>query len=152
MMISKRIQWGEILLFFTLFLGVCFGYWLMAESDDEKVRRIFLAHDQLVLQGKRLEARALFKDSLKVEGDGALDPVWIPFVRVQGNGYVQLEFYLRILAGDPDRELTYQEIANLVDMAPEVFHLEVKSRYFFSFAQVSGARPKLLESYGLKNQ
>jgi hypothetical protein len=145
----KNYCFGEMLLVSSVLLSGGFSYWLIAESDDEKVHRVFVEHDRLVLEGRRREARELFEDALKREGEGALAPIWSPLVRAQGNGYVQLEYYIRILAGDPDRELTYKEIASLIETAPKVFHEEVKPRYLSALRGVSGIKVELLAKYGL---
>ena len=78
-----------------------------------------------------------------------MNPIWTPLVRAQGNGYVQLQYYVRILAGDPDRRATYEEIANLIETAPDAFHAEVKPIYLADIASVPGVRKDLLEKYGL---
>lgn len=145
----KHVCFGRIVLAISLLLEAGFAYWLVAESDDEKVHNIFVEFDSLLLQGKRKEAHELFAEALSAEGDGPLNPIWSPLVRAQGNGYVQLDYYVRILAGDPDRESTYKEIANLIEFAPEAFHKEVKSRYFAALNNVPGVRFELLEKYKL---
>ena len=140
---------GEMFCAFTLVLFVYFCYWLVSESDDEKIHRIFETHDRLVLEGKREEAGQLFHKALGEEGNGPLDPIWLPLVRATGNGYDQLTYHLRILEADPEREKTYKSIANLIEFAPDAFHTEIKHRYYTDLAKVDGVRIDLLEQYDL---
>lgn len=150
MKVNDRIPCPGVLFFIlTALIFVCFCYWLFSESDDEKIHDIFMAHDQLVLEGKRKEAGQLFHKALEKEGSGPLDPIWLPLVRARGNGYEQLVYHLRILQADPENEETYKSIANLVEFAPEAFHLEVKENYYTELARVTGVRPDLLKKYDL---
>ncbi|MCU7929231.1 MAG: hypothetical protein KZQ90_00380 [Candidatus Thiodiazotropha sp. (ex Codakia rugifera)] len=149
----KRVQitsWiGGIFLISSLCISALFSYWIIAESSDEKVHRVFLEHDKLIVQGKRKEASALFTSALSEEGNGPLDPIWLPFVRAQGNGYIQLQYYYRILAADPDRHDTYKEIARLIETAPDVFHREVKQNYLSDIAAIPGIQRDVLLENGL---
>jgi hypothetical protein len=140
---------GKLLLVASLGIGAFFSHWIISDSPDEKVHQIFVQHDKLLLQGKRKEAHALFANALSAEGKGPLNPIWLPFVRAQGNGYVQLEYYVRILAGDPNRRATYAEISGLIENAPETFHTQIKPTYLADIAAVAGVRQELLQEYGL---
>lgn len=114
------------------------------------MRRVFLEHESLELQGRSDEAVALFERALAdVDNAGALDPVWLPFIRMRLNGYEQLEYFARVLAGDPDREMTYAEIADLIKFAPEAFHREIKRRYLTELAAIPEVREEWLEKYHL---
>ncbi|MBN1378446.1 MAG: hypothetical protein JXA04_04355 [Gammaproteobacteria bacterium] len=141
---------AEVVLLIVFSMSVLFGYWLIAENDDDKVHRILFEHDRLLLAGQRQEARALLIESLRKTGEEPLDPIWFPVVLIaRGNGYEQLTYFERILAADPDREATYKAIANLIELAPSAFHAEVKSRYFASLVSVPGVRVEWLSKYKL---
>lgn len=142
----KRYCVGYFLLSIALICSFSFGYWLIDESEHEKVRRIRIEADELLLEEKREEANRLVKDFLATTGDGPLDPVWLPLIRNNvSNGYELLGYYVRILAGDPEREATYSEIANFIEMAPQAFHDEVKQRYLVDLGAVLGVKHDLLQ-------
>ena len=42
---------GELLLVSSIGLGAYFSYWMIADSADEKVHRIFIEHDQTGIGG-----------------------------------------------------------------------------------------------------
>lgn len=140
---------GEYVLFSMLGLGATFNFWLFQESDDERLHRVFIEHDKLVLQGKRKQAHQVLVSAITEETDGPLDPIWLPLVRATGNGYAQLSYLIRVIEAAPEREMTYKEIANLIEVAPQSFHDEVKQRYLNDLNEVAAVRKDYLEKYGL---
>jgi len=145
--LAKKPCLGDVFLVFSILLFTSTSYWLFSESDDEKASRIFKKHYSLLLEGRREDASRLLDKTL--EGEGPLDPIWLPLVHANSNGYFQLFHYLRILAADPEREETYLAIANLVKFSPEAFHVEKKSLYYADIAKIKNVQFNFLEKYGL---
>ena len=133
----------------SILLFAAFCSWLAIESTEERLRRVFITHERLILEGKKQEASDLFYKTIEDEGEGALDPLFIQIVNALGNGYDQLSFFLRIMAYDPARESTYKAIAELIEFAPKEFHDEVKQTFFDRLAAIEGIEIELLEQYGL---
>lgn len=146
---NKKICFGNFLLISSVCLTAGLSYWLVSESDDERLHYVFVKHDLLVVQGKRQEANKLLESVLSEEGEGSLDPLWLPLVRASGNGYVQLGYLIRVLAGDPNREKTYKEISNLIEFAPQSFHDGVKPRFLSDVNAIPGVRVEYLNKYEL---
>ena len=146
---KTKIGIGECLLLATVLITSSFAYWIVAESDDDKVHSVIKRYDRLYMAERFEEATTLFSDTLSKTGDGPLDPIWIPMVRGNRNGYVQITFYKRILAAEPERESTYQAIANLIEFAPDSFQKEVKQRYLQALLSIPNVRKDYLEKYGL---
>ncbi len=111
---NKSLLAGTIILSSSLLLCAGFSYWLVNESEAERAQRFNREYDLLLLQNKHQQAGELFMDVLSEGGDAPLDEVWLPFVLMQTDGYAILTNYSRILAGNPDREATYEEISNLI--------------------------------------
>ena len=149
---GKMICKGWIFLLSTLSVSTLFSYWLIRESVDEKVRGIFIEHDKLVLLDQRKEAQELLVSEIAKEGEGPLDPLWMPLIRAGSNGYIQLGYLVRVLQGNPDREQTYEEIANLIETAPDSFQVEVKPRLLADINAISGIRNEWLDKYSLKTE
>ncbi len=146
-----RVPFGYILLVATALTCVGFGYWLVSDSEAEKVTRFFIEYKELNLRNKVDEARKLHQRVLSTGGndDEPLDEVWLPLVQALEDGYDKLSFYVRILAGDTEREATYEEIANLISRAPQAFNQELKKIYINELYEVPKVRLDLLEKYGL---
>ncbi len=140
---------GGILLLCSLLISTYFFYWVFAENDDDQVHDAVVAYEKLQIRGKSDEAFKLMNDIWASKDDGPLDPIWLQLVSAKSNGYERLGYYLRILEGDPDREATYSEIANFIEIAPKAFHDEVKSRYLNDMSKISGIRRDWLQKYGL---
>ena len=135
------------LLIGTAALSLTFVWWLGAEKELDQVRRFAIEYERLMVRNRHTEAKHLF-DKITA-GDGPLDPIWVGLLETQLSGYHKLEAYVRIMAGDPEREATYQEIADLIAMAPESFQLEVKPLYLSDLASVPGVSPELLKKHNL---
>ncbi len=140
---------GGILLLCSLLISTYFFYWVFAENDDDQVHDAVVAYEKLQIRGKSDEAFKLMNDIWASKDDGPLDPIWLQLVSAKSNGYERLGYYLRILEGDPDREATYGEIANFIEIAPKAFHDEVKFRYLDDMSKISGIRRDWLQKYGL---
>ncbi len=149
---NKSLLAGTIILSSSLLLCAGFSYWLVNESEAERAQRFNREYDLLLLQNKHQQAGELFMDVLSEGGDAPLDEVWLPFVLMQTDGYAILTNYSRILAGNPDREATYEEISNLIINAPRSFHDELKGHYFAALIDIPQVRLEWLQKYGLVEQ
>ena len=150
-MASANRQLLGSVLFFSVALSVAllFILWLVVDGDDERIHDAYKEHEHLMALGKTAEAYVLFLDALKAEGEGPLDPIWIPFIRVHGNGYERLTYFIRVLESRPSQEDIYEEIAKVIELAPRSFHLEVKERYLRDVRAIDGINVGYLEKYGL---
>lgn len=149
---NKNLLAGSIFLSSSLLLCAGFSYWLVNETEAERAQRFHREYDLLRLQEKHQQAGELFMDVLSVGGDAPLDEVWLPLVLVQADGYARLTNYSRILAGNPDREATYEEISNFIVNAPQSFHDELKGHYFAALIDIPQIRIEWLQKYGLVEQ
>lgn len=140
---------GGVLLTASVVSCASLAYWLLAESDHNRVHDILEAHGRLVAHERRKEAVELLTKSLASAGEGPLDPIWLRLMSSVSNGYVRLGYYIRILRSDPAREATYYEISSFIEQAPKAFHDEVKAKYLGDLADVPGVRSDYLEKYGL---
>ena len=145
----KYIDFGYVLLAVTLVVSVGFSYWLLAESEAEQVTRFYRQYERLTLEGKLSEARELHNRVLSTGDSEELGEIWLPLVQAQEDGYDKLSNYLRILAGNTQREATYNEIADLIARAPESFLQGSKSDYIEMLNEIPFVAKELLGKYGL---
>lgn len=130
----------------SITLGFCFSYWLLTDSEYDRISRVSAKVEQLLLQGKREEGQQLI---IKEIGSGdLLDPAWSRLAS-QLDRYLLLEVYERIVSAEPSRERTYKDIADLIETAPDSFHEEVKTRYFSALKSIPKVSLDYLEKYGL---
>ena len=149
----KELCLGRYLLAIAFLAAIGFGSWLIVESDSEEMTRYRVELEEYILDGKREEAKAFLDEKLSSEGDGPLSLRWLPLIiSSQSNGFEILGYYVRILAGSPGREATYEEISNLVEAAPQAFHDEMKPYYLADLKSVPNVRVDYLEKYGLVNE
>lgn len=149
MKINNGLLSGYIALSCSLLLCGGFGYWIVAESEAERMQKFQRQFEFLLLQNKIQQAGELFMDVLSEGGGAPLDEMWLPMVLMQQDGYEKLINYTRILAGNTNREATYEEISNLIKNAPEDFHTDLKQHYFDELAEIPMVRKDWLQNYGL---
>ncbi len=140
---------GELFLTISLVSTACFCFWIVSKDDDDLVHDALKDYGRMVVFEKRSEGYTQLQEILANQPDGPLDPIWLQLVRINRNGYEKLGYYLRILEDDTERKLTYREIANFLELAPDVFHDEVKDRYLGDMSRIPGIRRDWLEEYGL---
>ncbi len=145
----KSINFGYVLLTTTLLTIAAFSYYLLSESEAERLSRFYKTYDSLVLAGKIDEAQKLQSQVLAIGSDLPLDETWLPLVQAQRNGYDKLSNYLRILAGNTQREETYKEISELIAKAPDTFNRETKSIYIKELNELPFVERLFLKKYGL---
>ena len=153
-MINKRnrVCLGHVLLFCSVLSGIGFSYWLATESESEKARNFYVEYKRLLLKDQIKQAREFHKNTLAIGGDTPLDEAWLPLVQVQEDGYDKLANYVRILAGNTEREASYEEIAILIKKSPKSFQDNLKIQYLIALNTIPKVRSDFLEKYGLKTE
>ena len=146
----KKIVFGEVLLASTIFASAGFVYWLIAETEAEKATNFYEQYKRLVLKDEVKKAQKLHKEVLTAGGDSPLNEIWLPLVQAQEDGYDKLSYYVRILAGNPEREATYEEIAELISNSPPSFNEELKDIYLKELYEVPNIRRDYIKKFGLK--
>ncbi len=144
---GKTLNIYVLLLLVTIFTTGCFAYWLMTEDLVDVVHRMTKEYDRLETSRKYSEAQKVFKDVFT--GQEKLHPYWLPLIRFNRNGYIQLDLMMKVLRYDPDVETVYSEIERFIQVAPPAFHNEVKDRYLSDFGDIPGINQDWLIKYNL---
>jgi len=95
------------------------AYWLYKDSDIEKFRDYRFGHNRLLVYERFDDANKLRTGTLASIFDDEIDKIWWPVIYREDNGYAKLNLYSSLLAGNPDHEEIYEEIADILDAAPE---------------------------------
>ncbi|MCH8845735.1 MAG: hypothetical protein IIC11_03220 [Proteobacteria bacterium] len=133
----------------SIFICSGFAYWLYLDSDIVKLRDYRFKHQTLLLYERFDDAKKLRSETLVSIFDDEIDEIWWNFIYSADDGYVKLRLYSRLLAGNPDREIIYQEIAGTMDSATEEFSIKERARYLAALKEIKGVHNVLLEKYGL---
>lgn len=135
----------------SIVVSTGFAYWLYKDTDIEKFLYFTSETKRLTFYKQYEEDLQLRRDILNDIYDDEIDIIWLPFVQDLPEGYTKFEMYLGLLAGDPEREETYAEIAAVIDSFSEEFPTEDKIRYLTALKAIKGVDNKLLEKYDLLN-
>lgn len=146
---NNRLGLEYIVFLAVILLATGFSYWLFVETEAERAQRFHRGYEFLLLQNKTDQAGQLFSEALYDENGTPLNEIWLPLVVMQQDGYGKLINYTRILAGNVNREATYEEISNLIKNAPSEFHNELKSHYFTEILEIPRVRKEFLIKYDL---
>lgn len=149
-MVNSVIQRINYFIFICTII-ICIGFisWITSKSDLDKLSEFYQEYNRLYIYERYEEADNLrFKVLTENSQQGQLDEIWLPVVMELENGYWKLEWYLRILAGHPDREASYAEIVEILDSAPKGDQIK-KNRYLKSLKEIAGIHHDLLQKYGL---
>jgi len=133
----------------SIFICSGFAYWLYLDSDIMKLRDYRFKHDTLLLYERFDDDKKLRSETLVSIFDDEIDEIWWNVIYSADDGYVKLRLYSRLLAGNPDREAIYQEIADTMDSATEEFSIKERARYLTALKEIKGVHNVLLEKYGL---
>ncbi len=133
----------------SIFICSGFAYWLYLDSDIVKLRDYRFKHQTLLLYERFDDAKKFRSETLVSIFDDEIDEIWWNFIYSADDGYVKLRLYSRLLAGNPDREVIYQEIAGTMDSATEEFSIKERARYLTALKEIKGVHNVLLEKYGL---
>jgi len=130
---------------------ICSGiaFWLYNDTELEK----YIDYNS---KSKKLLFYKQYEDNFKLRNeilaeifDDEIDLIWLNFVKDEPDGHVKLQLYSRLLAGTPDREETYQEIAAIITDAPKEYPVKEKIRYLIALKAIKGVHLDLLEKYSL---
>lgn len=133
----------------SIFICSGFAYWLYLDSDIVKLRDYRFKHQTLLLYERFDDDKKFRSETLVSIFDDEIDEIWWNFIYSADDGYVKLRLYSRLLAGNPDREVIYQEIAGTMDSATEEFSIKERARYLTALKEIKGVHNVLLEKYGL---
>ncbi len=133
----------------SIFICSGFAYWLYMDSDIEKVRDYKFEYNRLHLYERDEDAKKFLSETLASIFDDEIDVIWLPVIREEANGYAKLQLYSRLLAGNPDHEGIYKEIAELLAIATEEYSIKERTRYLTALKEINGIHHVLLEKYGL---
>jgi len=133
----------------TLVILMFFIVWIASESDVEKVQVFYTKYEQFTLNGDLDGARSLHRAILKNEGDKPLSENWLKMVQLLSDRKVKLQYYIGILAGNPNREATYEEIRILINEPTDIFTAVEIDNYLSRLRQLKDVRNDLLIKYNL---
>ena len=146
---TNKFYLSHIIFVGILLIFAGFTYWLISESEPERASNFFHEYKLLVIQGKSKEAEILFDEALSHGDDSQLDEIWLPLVLSQEDGYDKLINYSRLLAGNTEREATYEEISNLITRSPKDFQENLKEYYLVELLEIPDVRIDLLRKSDL---
>lgn len=146
---TNKFYLSHIIFVGILLIFAGFTYWLISESEPERASNFFHEYKLLVIQGKSKEAEILFDEALSHGDDSQLDEIWLPLVLSQEDGYDKLINYSRLLAGNTEREATYEEISNLITRSPKDFQENLKEYYLVELLEIPDVRIDLLRKFDL---
>ncbi len=133
----------------SIFVCTCFVFWLYTESDIEKLRDYHARYNVLFLHERFEDAGKFHSEVLASIYDDEIDKIWWDIIRKEHDGYEKLQFYSRLLAGNPGIEKIYHEIAAILVVAPEEFSRTQMDKYLTSLKEIRGVHPGWLEKYDL---
>ncbi|MCH8163727.1 MAG: hypothetical protein IIA99_06530 [Proteobacteria bacterium] len=119
------------------------------ESDIEKLRDYRFGYNRLILFERLDDAKKFRSETMASIFDDEIDKIWWNVIYNVEDGYVKLQLYSGLLAGNPDYEAIYKEIADLMDAATEEFSIKERTRYLTALKEINGIHHVLLEKYGL---
>lgn len=137
------------ILAFSIIITSGFAIWLYKDTD-------LIKYTDFTTESRKLKFYARYEDNLKLRNeileeifDDEIDIAWMPFVQDEPDGYVKLQLYSRLLAGNPDHEEIYEQIGHIIESAPGEYPSKQKIRYLTSLKAITGIQNDLLEKYGL---
>jgi hypothetical protein len=133
----------------SIFVCSGFAYWLYMDSDIEKLSDYHFGYNRLILFEQLDDAKKFRSESLASIFDDEIDRIWWDVIYSVDDGYVKIRLYSRLLAGNPDYESIYKDIADTMDSATEEFSIEERTRYLTALKEINGIHHVLLEKYGL---
>jgi len=133
----------------SIFICFVVTYWLYTESDVAKLRDYRFGYNRLITFEQVEDAKKFRSETVNDIYDDEIDIIWLPFVQDLPEGSAKLEMYLGILAGEPEREASYAEIAAAIDSFPEEYTIKERTRYLTALSEISGVHEELLKKYGL---
>jgi len=133
----------------SIFVCSGFAYWLYMDSDIEKLSDYHFGYNRLILFERLDDAKKFRSETMASIFNDEIDVMWLPVIRRELDGYEKLQFYSRLLAGNPDHEIIYRDIADIMDAATEEYSIKDRTRYLTALKEITGVHDVLLEKYGL---
>jgi len=125
------------------------AFWLYKDTDLIKYTDLVRDSRKLLFYQQFEDAEKLRKEIMAEVFDDEVDIIWLPLVKNENDGYVKFQMYLRLLESNPDYEIIYKDIADLMVSAPEEFQEKDKTRYLKEIMAIEGVYQVLLERYDL---
>jgi len=126
-----------------------FAFWLYKDTDLIKYTDLVRDSRKLLFYQQYEDAEKLRKETMAEVFDDEVDIIWLPIVKNENDGYVKFQMYLQLLESNPDYEIIYKDIADLIDSAPVEFQEKDKTRYLKEIMAIEGVHHVLLERYDL---
>jgi hypothetical protein len=146
----KELSLSYLILACTVVVFSAFSLWLYKDAEVNKFISYYHAYQNFVLTDQPEEVEKLRVKTLSEIADDKLDIVWLPLVEMEKDELQKLRLYLRILAGNPEDELTYANIGFLIN---NVLSGEEQSQKRFQFLaslqEIEGVNHDLLKQYNL---
>ena len=133
----------------SIIISAGFAYWLYIDTDIEKSRDYRFKFNTLKIYERFDDAKELRSETLASIFDDEIDRIWWDVIYSVDDGYVKIRLYSRLLAGNPDYESIYKDIADTMDSATEEFSIEERTRYLTALKEIKDVHNVLLEKYGL---
>jgi hypothetical protein len=134
----------------SLIMFTGFSLWLYKDTEVDKYIAYYHAYQNLVLTNQSEEVEKLRVKTLAEITDDKIDNVWLPLVEMEKDELIKLKLYLRILAGNPEDESTYAQIAFLINnIFPEKEENQERLQFLKSLQKIEGVNHNLLEKYQL---
>ena len=149
MVIKEGLYLGHLILICSMIICSAFAYWLYSDSDIEKLRDYRFGHNTLLLYERFDDAEKFRSETLASIFDDEIDIIWWQVIYGLDDGYDKLQFYARLLAGNPDHETIYKEIAAILSAASEEYSMKERTRYLTGLRDIKGIHNSFLEKYDL---
>ncbi len=152
MMFSReRFNFGHVFLVVSILLCSSFAYWLYQDSDVDQYRKFARIYKRMILYVQYDEAKELHAEVLaKIIDAEKLDEAWLPFVKTIPEKKIRVDLYARILADNPNREDTYEQLAFIIDdVFPEEGHIVEKNDYLNKLKTIPEINHALLDKHNL---
>jgi len=133
----------------SIFVCSGFAYWLYTDSDIEKLRDFKFRYNWLLTYERQEDAEKFRTETLASIFDDEIDIMWLPVISKEPDGYAKLQFYSRLLAGNPDQDVIYRDIADTMNAATEEYSIKERTRYLTRLKATKGVHHILLERYDL---
>ncbi|MBL1141657.1 MAG: hypothetical protein HND53_06460 [Proteobacteria bacterium] len=133
-------------------VAICavFAIWLNSDTEVEEYRAFMLVYDNFFFTNEKEEAKKFRHKKLAELKGNKIDNMWLPIVEVEEDGPYKIQLYIRILAGDPEKEFTYIQLAALIYIVfPEESQRQQRNKFFKEIQEIEGIHYHLLEKYNL---
>ncbi len=138
-----------LVLAIAIFICTGFALWLYQDTDMEKYIDYTREYRRLHLYDRFEDASKYNSDVLAGLTGDELDEIWLSTVQGERDPNLKLESYLRLLKGNPEREASYKEIADLINSLIDKDQINEREQYIKRLKAIPNIQKNLLEKYGL---